>query len=64
MKIDAFKLKVALAERIWLINDLADKSGVTSNTIQSILAGNSCNTVTLGKIAKALDVPVVDLLKE
>lgn len=43
--------------------ELSEKSGVTRATIWRLETGDSCEatTITLSKIAKALDVPVAEL---
>lgn len=65
MKLDALKLKLAMAERGFTCSLLSEKSGVSMNNINLILNHQRTPRLdTLGKIAKALGVPVMDLVKE
>jgi putative transcriptional regulator len=51
-----------MLEKDMNINDLAKKSNLSRATISSIKNGKSCTDATVGKIAKALDVPVESLI--
>lgn len=43
---------------------LADKSGVSRQTINSTLSKGSCSVQTIGKIADAMGVSLAELIKE
>ncbi len=44
--------------------ELANKTGVSRNTINGIYNGRTCSLESAGKIAKALGVDVKDLLED
>lgn len=64
MKLDVQKIKLILAEREMNQSDLAKKCGVNRQQINDILSRGSCTLKTLGRIAKALHVPVSEIVKE
>lgn len=64
MRLDATKIRIALAERVISIKELSKISKVSYNTICAILAGKSCSIVTAGKIADGLGMPVTELLEQ
>lgn len=64
MKLDVPKIKLILAEREMNQSDLAKKCGVNRQQINNILSRGSCTLKTMGKIAKALGVPVQEIVKE
>lgn len=64
MKIDANKLRIALARKCWMWKDLQEQSGVTGQTFRNIKAGLSVKPETAGKIARALGVDVTELLTD
>lgn len=64
MKLDVPKIKLILAEREMNQSDLAKKCGVNRQQINNILSRGSCTLKTMGKIAKALVVPVQEIVKE
>ena len=64
MKLNAWKVKLILAEKEMNQADLAIKCGVNRQQINEILSRETCSLKTLGRIAKALDVPVTEIVKE
>lgn len=64
MKLNAWKIKLILAEQEMNQSDLAVKIGVNRQQVNEILSRESCSLKTLGRIAKALDVPVAEIVKE
>jgi len=64
MKLDKNKLLIAMAEECLNAYEVSEKAGIKYPTLSKILRGGSCKPATVGKIAKALNVAVVDLLKE
>lgn len=62
MKANHIAIKVFIARKGWTASNLACASGVSRQTISAILHGKDCNPTTLGKIAKALNVDVTDIL--
>lgn len=63
MIVDNGKLQIALASACMNPYDLCKKTGIQYQTYRRISAGNHCKTATVGKIAKALNVPVTDIIK-
>lgn len=64
MKLNVWQIKVILAEKGMTQNDLAIKVGISRQGINDILNRESCTLKTLGRIAKALGVPVQEIVKE
>lgn len=64
MKLNAWKIKLLLAEKEMNQADLANKCGVNRQQINEILSRESCTLKTLGKIAKALGIPVAEIARE
>lgn len=64
MKIDTIKVQLLLAEQEMTKTDLAEKSGICRQNISIILGRGTCTPATAGKIAKALDIPVAEIVKE
>lgn len=62
MKIDNRKLNLLLAERCMNLRDL--RAGTSSQTLTRIRRGEDVLPATAGKIARALNVNVIDILKE
>lgn len=62
MKISNEKLELAMANECITRNELAKKSGVAEITLTKIKANPNIKPVTAGKIAKALNVKVEDLI--
>lgn len=64
MKIDKMKLDLAMANKAFSAKELSKKSGVSQVTITRVTKGTQvARPGTIGKIAKALDVPVVDIIE-
>ncbi len=65
MRINAKRLYVLMAERELTRTALQQLSGVSRQGIWSALAKGSCSEPrTVGKLAKALNVPVEELIEE
>lgn len=64
MKLNAWKIKLLLAEKEMNQADLANKCGVNRQQINEILSRESCTLKTLGRIAKALGIPVAEIVRE
>jgi transcriptional regulator with XRE-family HTH domain len=65
VKVDGQKLQKLRERQLWLVGDLAEKSGVHRNTISKLEneRGGSYPE-TIRKLAKALDVEPTELLQE
>ncbi len=64
MKINNSKLQIALANACMNPYDLYKAVNIQYQTYRSITAGSNCKTATVGKIAKALDCKVTELLED
>lgn len=64
VKIDKMKLDLAMANMAYSAKELSQKCGVSQVTIVRITKGvQEARPGTVGKIAKALKVPVTDIIK-
>lgn len=65
VKVDGQKIQKLRSRRLWLIGDLAEKSGVHRNTISKLENGRGgAYPETIRKLAEALDVEPTELLEE
>lgn len=64
MKIKEFEVNLMLAEKNLRQSDLAELSGISRVTINSVLNGKTASARTIQAIAKALDVPVREIISE
>jgi predicted transcriptional regulator len=63
VRIDGEKLRRLRERRLWLIGDLAEKSGVHRNLISTYEHGKSgAHPDTIRKLAKTLDVDPTELV--
>lgn len=63
MRIDRKKLIIAMLDNDQTVVQLAKASGVSRVTISNVKCGKSCSNATAEKIAKALNVPVSDIIE-
>ena len=64
MKLNAWKVRILLAEKEMNQSDLAIKCGVNRQQINDLLSRETCTLKTLGRIANALGVGVAEIVKE
>jgi transcriptional regulator with XRE-family HTH domain len=65
VEVDGQKLQKLRTQRLWLIGDLAEKSGVHRNTISKLEnSRGGAYPETIRKLAEALDVDPTELLGE
>lgn len=64
MRIDRIKFIAALAKQDMTQKKLAELSGVSRSTINYIKSGKSCTDEVGEKIAKALKMPISELLED
>jgi transcriptional regulator with XRE-family HTH domain len=65
MKVDGQKLRRLRNRRVWLIGDLAKKSGVHRNVISKLEnSRGGAYPETIRKLARALDVDPAELIEE
>ena len=58
------KLRLAMARACMNPQDLAKAAEMPPQTVNGVLRGRSVRPATLGRIAKALGVDVIEILKE
>lgn len=63
MRIDLEKFKELYMLKLLTQTELADKANVSRATVSTIMNRGTCSKATLFKLAKALDVKPVELLK-
>ena len=64
MKINVSKIKLLLATQELTRSELANRSGISRQSISTILGRETCEPKTAGKIAKALGVDAAEIIKE
>lgn len=64
MRIDSIAIKLLLAEKGMTQTILSERCGVSRQNISCLLARGTCSAVNAGKLAKALDVDVREIIKE
>lgn len=64
MKVNNSKLQIALANACMNPNDLCKAVDIQYQTYRRIVIGNNCKPATVGKIAKALNVSVTEIIEE
>jgi len=65
VKVDGQKLQKLRSRRLWLIGDLAERSGVHRNTISKLENDRGgAYPETIRKLAETLDVEPTDLLED
>ncbi len=65
VKVDRQKIQRLRSRRLWLIGDLAEKSGVHRNTISKLENDRGgAYPETIRKLAEALDVEPTELLED
>lgn len=65
MKINIDKLNIAMAEKCWTNQELSKKAKISLVTLTMIKANKrNFQAITVGKIAKALDIPVSELVEQ
>lgn len=64
MKADRYKLKIAMARACLDSAELAKTANMPRPTVNNVLSGRSVRPGTLGKVAAALGVDVIDILMQ
>ena len=62
MKINKQKLQIALATACMTAKEVIEKSGLSKAATMNAITGKKVKPITVGKIAKALNVPVENLI--
>lgn len=64
MRISRSKLDLLQAEQVLTCGQVAEKAGMSRQNFSTVRTRGTCAAVTLGKIARALGVPVESLLED
>lgn len=64
MKLCRSKIDIELARKQMSVTDLANVYGVSRSRMNIILNSNVVTTVYAGRVAKALDVDVVEIIEQ
>ena len=63
MKADKKKLEIAMANYCMNTSDLQTVSGLPRPTVNNVITGRNVRPATIGKIAKALNVDVTEIIE-
>ncbi|MDY5912426.1 MAG: helix-turn-helix transcriptional regulator [Inconstantimicrobium porci] len=64
LEIDIEKLKVAQARACLSLEELANKAGISRSSVSKIMRGERrANPKTIGLLAKAMELDVIELIK-
>lgn len=63
MKVNRKKLELAMARACMSTGDLVKTSAMPRPTVNNVIMGRDVRPATIGKIARALDVDVADILE-
>jgi DNA-binding Xre family transcriptional regulator len=63
VKIDVTKMLIALGEQEMSIKELSKRSGISRTTLSAIKAGKTCRPDIAGRIAKAINRSLTDLIE-
>lgn len=63
MKLDCMKVRVCMAQLGLTGTALAERAGITRQTLSAALHGKDCSPKTVGKIAAAAEVDVSDIIE-
>lgn len=64
LKISVYKMHLIMANNCLNPYDICGKSGISYQAYQRIIKTGNCKIGTLGKIAKALNVDVTEILED
>lgn len=64
MVLNVLKIETLLAERGMTKAELATNSGVSRQSVSTVIRRGTCTPPTAGKLARGLGVRVTDILKE
>ena len=62
--IDTTKIEIIMADRCLTQKELAERYGIATSTIRTVLKRGSCTTKTAGTLAAALGISVRDIIKD
>ena len=62
MKLDSTRVRVLMAQLGITHTELAERAGITRQTLSAVMHGKSCTPRTVGKVAAGVEV--ADIVKE
>lgn len=63
MRISIIKVQLLMAKQCINQASLADKAGISRQTMSAVMNGRNCRPELLGKISKALEVEPEDIIE-
>lgn len=64
MRIDKAKLEIEMARACMNAVDLSEAANMPRTTVNNVVAGREARPATIGKIAKALGIDVMDIIEQ
>ena len=64
MKVDRKKVELAMARACMGVNELSDAAGINRKSVSKFLNGQAAKPVTIGLIARALKVDVLEIIEQ
>lgn len=64
MKANRRKLQLAMANACLTSRQLAETTGMPRPSVNNVLCGRNVKPATIGRVAKALGVPVIEILEQ
>lgn len=64
MTINKIRIELTLAEKGWTRVELAERCGISRQSISTIVRRGTCEPKTAGKLAAGLGVPVAEIIEE
>ena len=64
MKANKTAIRIAMANSCMNLRDLAQKAGLPESSTKNVVYGRSVTPRTMGKVCRALNVPVESLLED
>lgn len=63
MRLNRTKIQLLMAKSCIVQGALADKAGISRQTLSAVMNGRSCRPELLGRIAKALEVEPEEIIE-
>lgn len=63
-RVNGKKIKALILDRGLSVAEVAELAKCKPSTVANLMQGKTCRIITLGKIARALDVRGIDLLQD
>lgn len=63
MRLDRTKVYLLMAKGLYTQATLAEKAGISRQTLSAVMGGRNCRPELLGKISRALEVEPEDIIE-